>query len=48
VNALDLQELLGQSVGQGTPLPEGVLVTMRERDQQTDTAAASDSDADLP
>ena len=49
VNALDLQELLGQPVGQGTALPEGVLATIRERDQQqVDAAADSDSDADLP
>ncbi len=31
VNALDLQELLGQEPGQGTALPEGVLQTIRER-----------------
>jgi uncharacterized protein YecE (DUF72 family) len=32
VNALDLQELLGQARGQGQELPAGVLDTMRERD----------------
>ncbi len=31
VNALDLQGLLGQTVGKGQPLPEGVLTTIRER-----------------
>jgi uncharacterized protein YecE (DUF72 family) len=31
VNALDLQQLLGQVVGGGQPLPEGVLATIRER-----------------
>jgi uncharacterized protein YecE (DUF72 family) len=31
VNALDLQDLLGQPVGLGSPLPEGVLATMRTR-----------------
>jgi uncharacterized protein YecE (DUF72 family) len=33
VNALDLQGLLGQPVGLGTPLPDGVLATIRERAQ---------------
>jgi hypothetical protein len=33
VNALDLQQLLGKQVGQGTPVPEGVLATIREREQ---------------
>ena len=32
VNALDLQELLGQPRGQGHELPEGVLATMHERE----------------
>jgi len=32
VNAFDLQALLGMSVGQGQPLPEGALRTIRERD----------------
>lgn len=32
VNALDLQLLLGQEVGQGQPLPESVLETLRERE----------------
>jgi uncharacterized protein YecE (DUF72 family) len=32
VNALDLQELLGQARGQGRELPDGVLATMRERE----------------
>ncbi|HET9111755.1 MAG TPA: hypothetical protein VFN78_13080, partial [Ktedonobacterales bacterium] len=32
VNALDLQALLGMPVGQGQPLPEGPLRTIRERD----------------
>ncbi len=31
VNALDLQDLLGQPIGGGQPLPEGVLATIRER-----------------
>ena len=45
VNALDMQELLGQPVGLGTPLPEEVQATIRERDGETDEAgegAASD------
>jgi uncharacterized protein YecE (DUF72 family) len=33
LNALDLQGLLGQPVGLGTPLPDGVLATIRERTQ---------------
>jgi uncharacterized protein YecE (DUF72 family) len=33
VNALDMQELLGQEPGQGQPLPEGALATIREREQ---------------
>jgi uncharacterized protein YecE (DUF72 family) len=31
VNALDFQDLLGQPVGLGSPLPEGVQATIRER-----------------
>ena len=41
VNALDLQELLGQPRGQGHELPEGVLATMREREAAE--AGADDS-----
>jgi uncharacterized protein YecE (DUF72 family) len=41
VNALDLQELLGQAPGNGQPLPEGVLATLRER-----AAAAPDPNAE--
>jgi uncharacterized protein YecE (DUF72 family) len=33
VNALDLQQLLGQIPGRGQPLPDGVLATLREREQ---------------
>ncbi|HEX9057242.1 MAG TPA: DUF72 domain-containing protein [Ktedonobacterales bacterium] len=33
VNALDLQQLLGQTQGKGQELPEGVVATMREREQ---------------
>jgi uncharacterized protein YecE (DUF72 family) len=32
VNALDMQELLGQELGQGQPVPEGALATIRERE----------------
>lgn len=38
VNALDLQELLGQPLGKGQPLPDGVLATLRERAQQSGDA----------
>jgi hypothetical protein len=33
VNALDLQELLGQLPGKGQELPAGVLATRQEREQ---------------
>src|SRR5262249_14913516 len=32
VNAFDLQALLGQPVGEGNPLPEPILETIRERE----------------
>jgi uncharacterized protein YecE (DUF72 family) len=40
VNALDLQDLLGQPIGGGHPLPEGVLTTIRERDGRIGDAPA--------
>jgi uncharacterized protein YecE (DUF72 family) len=39
VNALDFQELLGQTLGKGQPLPEGVLATLRERAQKQESDA---------
>lgn len=36
VNALDLQDLLGQPVGGGEPLPPGVLTTIRHRNGEHD------------
>jgi uncharacterized protein YecE (DUF72 family) len=35
VNALDMQELLGQPVGKGQPLPAGVQATIAERERTT-------------
>jgi hypothetical protein len=45
VNALDLQELLGQPVGKGEPLPPGVLATMRERAEADATPQPTDGPA---
>jgi uncharacterized protein YecE (DUF72 family) len=45
VNALDLQELLGQPVGKGEPLPPGVLATIRERAEATATPQPTDGPA---
>lgn len=45
VNALDLQDLLGQSIGKGEPLPDGVLQTMGERAAREAQAPAGDDDA---
>ena len=39
VNALDLQELLGQPRGKGQPLPAGVLATIAERDKTNPSPA---------
>ncbi len=45
VNALDLQELLGQPVGKGEPLPPGVLATIRERAEAAATPQPTDGPA---
>lgn len=43
VNALDLQLLLGQPRGKGQPLPDGVLATLREREQENSAAQTTDT-----
>ncbi|HLY32183.1 MAG TPA: DUF72 domain-containing protein [Ktedonobacterales bacterium] len=43
VNAFDMQELLGQPVGLGQPLPPGVIATQQAREEQ---ASASRDDAE--
>lgn len=43
VNAFDLQSMLGMAVGQGQPLPEGPLRTIRERDGAAPPAAGAPS-----
>lgn len=42
VNALDLQELLGQPRGKGQPLPDGVVATLRERETTASDPKAAD------
>lgn len=49
VNALDLQELLGQPRGQGTPVPAEVEATAHARDEQAAShPQSSDSSSDTP
>jgi hypothetical protein len=43
VNAVDLQELLGQLRGQGQQLPEGVQATIQEREEVQAAQAGADN-----
>ncbi len=44
VNALDMQELLGQPVGKDQPLPPGIVATQEERAAQAEAQSATNAD----